>query len=125
MMRHVSCVLAKLLPGVAQIIEQIMEHVAEVSGVDPVEVRRLNFLKACPMAPTPQIRSSSAGEPAHSGGSLQVHLHSSHTLVPQSSYLPTADFVIRVSFASRIQCIEPESRCVPAYAPAATVWSLK
>ena len=35
-----------------------MEHVAEVSGADPVEVRRLNFLKAYPVSEAPQIGCS-------------------------------------------------------------------
>ncbi len=43
-----------------QIIEQVMEHVAEVSGADPVEVRRLNFLKAYPLAPAPQVHLGQA-----------------------------------------------------------------
>ena len=53
------CLLERTACGVpVQIIEQIMEHVAEVSGMDPVEVRRLNFLKAYPVSQAPQIGCS-------------------------------------------------------------------
>ena len=51
-----------------QIIEQIMEHVADLSGADPVEVRRLNFLKAYPLAPAPQIH------PGQANGRQQVQI---------------------------------------------------
>lgn len=61
-----------------------MEHVAEVSGADPVEVRRLNFLKAYPLASTPQIHPSAAGKVTNSSSSQEVYAVQCYC----SSYLP-------------------------------------
>ena len=64
-----------------------MEHVAEVSGVDPVEVRRLNFLKAYPpMAAAPQMHPSAAARPS-TGSRSQVHAVPRHTTSCQSILL--------------------------------------
>ena len=65
-----------------QIIEQIMEHVADVSGADPVEVRRLNFLKAYPLAPAPRIHP----DQANGKQQVQIPVPSVITASPPPSY---------------------------------------